>query len=170
MARFSLNKLPKEQRIQLIGEFYDVIASLKSREEVRAFFRDLLAPDEIAMLMRRVEIAALLLGGFTYEKVQEYTGVGRATITSVYKKLMRDEDICGYRIVIERLLAQRKKRMQQTKRSQKAREDPFQKLKQSKPIHFLLFNILDALEERRERSSSEFTQRALLHTPSRRLK
>ena len=44
----------------MIGEFYDTIARLKDRNEVRLFFKSLLSADEIATLMRRVEIAVLL--------------------------------------------------------------------------------------------------------------
>jgi uncharacterized protein YerC len=39
MSYFKLNRLPKEKRIRMIGEFYDVIASLKNREEVREFLK-----------------------------------------------------------------------------------------------------------------------------------
>ena len=67
MATFHLDSLPKSKRIQMIGEFYDVISSLKDRSEVRFFFKDLLTPDEIANLMRRVEIAVLLSAHFTYD-------------------------------------------------------------------------------------------------------
>jgi TrpR-related protein YerC/YecD len=77
MGRFHLNKLPKEKRIQMIVEFYDVIASLKNREEIRLFFKDLLTPDEIATLMRRIEVATLLIAGYTYDQISNILGVGR---------------------------------------------------------------------------------------------
>ena len=69
MPVFHLNSLPKEKRIQMIGEFYDMVDSLKDRNEVRLFFKSLLTADEIATLMRRIEIAVLLSAGFKYDKI-----------------------------------------------------------------------------------------------------
>ena len=71
MTTFHLNELPKQKRIQMIAEFYDVIDSLKDRNEVRLFFKSLLTADEIATLMRRIEIAVLLSTGFTYENIMD---------------------------------------------------------------------------------------------------
>jgi uncharacterized protein YerC len=69
MPVFHLNSLTKEKRIQMIGEFYDTIDSLKDRVEVRLFFKSLLSPEEIAMLMRRIEIAVLLSANFNYDQI-----------------------------------------------------------------------------------------------------
>jgi len=165
MARFSLNKLPKDQRVQLIGEFYDVIASLKSRDEVRAFCRDLLNPDEITMLMRRIEIAALLWAGFKTDEIQKYTKAGRATITAISKKL-NQEDRNGYKIVIKRLLEQRKKIIQAQKRKEKQTSE-WERAKRRYPLQFLFANILDEIGARQERKNPKLTKQALRHTPSR---
>ncbi len=167
MVRFSLNKLPKPQRIQLIGEFYDIIFSLKSRDEVRAFFRDLLNPDEITMFMRRVEIAALLWAGFTTEEIQGYTGAGRATITSVSKKL-NQEDRNGYKIVIERLLEQRKKIIQKQKKITKLQKSEWERTKQRYPLAFLFSHILDEIRARQELKDPRLIKQAVRRTPSRR--
>lgn len=166
MAHFLLDHLPKEQRIQLIGEFYDTIHSLKSRDEIRAFFRDLLTPDEITMLMRRIEVAALLIADFTYEEIHKLIGVGRGKITNVQKILRRGGE--GYRVAIDHLLDNRKARLQKRARQRKLQESPFEQEKRRYPGHFLLFNILDAVDARLERDSKELTQTALRHTPSRR--
>lgn len=134
---------------------------------MREFFRDLLGPDEITMLMRRVEIAALLWAKFTYEEIQKLTGAGIGTITGVAKKL-RQEERNGYQIVVERLLDQRKKRMQAYKRSRKAQESEWERTKQRYPGLFLFSNILDEIEARQERKSSAFARAAAGRTPSRR--
>lgn len=168
MARFPLSKLPKDQRIQLIGEFYDVIHSLKSRQEVREFFRDLLNPDEITMLMRRVEIAALLTADFTYENIQKLTGAGKATVTAVRRKLQRENGGKGYRTVISRLLEQRKKKIQTREKMRKVRESSTGGVKKRYPLAFLLMNVVDEIEAGRERKREDFTKRALHRTPSRR--
>ncbi|MDA1337208.1 MAG: YerC/YecD family TrpR-related protein [bacterium] len=167
MARFSLNNLPKEQRIQLIGEFYDAVHCLKSREEVREFFRDLLAPDEIAMFMRRIEIAVLLSAGFSSQKIQELTGTGMGTVTAVRRKFQREGGGRGYQIVANRLLTQRKKRIQKEKSKIPRSESEFERVKKRYPLPFLLFNILEEVEAKQERDSKEFTKQAIRHTPSR---
>ena len=69
MPVFHLNSLPKQKRIQMIGEFYDTIDSLKDRGEVRLFLKSLLGPEEIAMLMRRIEIAVLLTARYNYNQI-----------------------------------------------------------------------------------------------------
>ena len=74
MPVFHLNSLPKEKRIQMIGEFYDTIDSLKNRGEVRSFFKSLLTPEEIASFMRRIEVAVLLSAGYNYDKIIKMLG------------------------------------------------------------------------------------------------
>ena len=106
MPVFNLNKLPKEKRIQMIGEFYDMIDSLKDRSEVRLFFKSLLSADEIASFMRRIEIAMLLSSGQKYEEIIKMMKVGRDKISSVHKALLQDDS--GYAIIVERLIANRK--------------------------------------------------------------
>ncbi len=164
MGRFHLNKLPKENRIQMIGEFYDVIASLKNREEVRLLFKDLLTPDEIATLMRRIEVAALLIAGYTYDQIAELLGVGKGKVTNVQKSLILSGE--GYKIIIRRLLENRKKRLKIKNRGIKANNSSFAKLKQKYPLHFFLFNVIDEISEKLE--DDKFKEKeVLLFTPSR---
>ena len=165
MGRFHLNNLPKEKRIQMIGEFYDVIASLNNREEVRLFFKDLLTPDEISTLMRRIEVAALLMAGFTYEKIAQILGVGRGKVTNVQKSLTRSGD--GYKIIIKRLLEGRKKRLKTQRKWVKTANSSFGRLKQKYPLHFLLFNLIDEISESIGEDKFKSKREALLFTPSR---
>lgn len=166
MGRFHLNKLPKEKRIQMIGEFYDVIDCLKNRGEIRLFFKDLLTPDEIATLMRRVEVAALLTAGFTYDQIAQILKVGRDKITNVQRSLSRSGE--GYKIIIKRLLDKRKSRIKTQKEKEKAAMSSFEKLKQRYPLDFLLFNIIDEISEKLKEDKSKKEREALLFTPSRR--
>ena len=64
----------------MIGEFYDMIDSLKDRNEVRLFVKSLLTADEIANLMRRIEIAVLLSGNYKYKEIIKMLGVGNEKI------------------------------------------------------------------------------------------
>lgn len=164
MGRFHLNNLPKEKRIQMVGEFYDVVASLKTREEVRLFFKDLLTPDEITNLMRRIEVATLLMAGFTYEKIATLLGVGRGKVTNVQKSLTRSGE--GYKVIIKRLLESRKKKLKTQKRWAKTANSPFGTLKQKYPLQFLLFNLIDEISESLGEDKLKSEKEALLFTPS----
>ena len=99
MSYFKLNRLPKEKRIRMIGELYDVFASLKNRQEVKEFLKDLLTPNELGNLMSRIEVALLLNLGFSYDEISKFLGVGKDKILAVNKKLERGK---GYKIVISR--------------------------------------------------------------------
>ncbi|MFA6190159.1 MAG: Trp family transcriptional regulator [Candidatus Staskawiczbacteria bacterium] len=109
MTTFHLNSLPKEKRIQMISEFYDMVDSLKDRSEVRLFLKSLLTPDEIATLSRRIEIAVLLSAGYKYDKIIKMLGVGRDKISFVSKNLLQDDS--GYKFIAERLIKNRKQRL-----------------------------------------------------------
>lgn len=167
MPRFSLTTLPHGQRMQLIGEFYDAIASLKTRDEVRSFLRDLLSPSEIAMLMRRIETAMLLASGCSYNAIRALTGIGKSTITGIHKKMARPNRGNGYHRVMSKVLEKRKKRIQQTRRKELRVVNAWEKSKKRYPLYFLLNVIADELADSRERKDRQFTLRALRYTPSR---
>ena len=162
MGIFHLNDLPKEKRIQMIAELYDVINSLKNRNEVRLFFKDLLMPDEIATLMRRIEIAVLLTAGFTYNQISEMLGVGRGKISNVQRVLQREGN--GYKIIIERLLNDRKKRLK-IKKIKETDQSDFEVLKKKYPGYFALNNLIDKVTEALDDDPVK-KREAALFTPS----
>lgn len=163
MPAFRLNSLTKEKRIQLIGEFYDVIDSLKDRKEVGLFFRDLLTPEEIATLMRRVEIAVLLNSGFSYRKIIKLLGVGRSKITSVYKCLEKDDS--GYKIIVDRLIENRKKWLK--KKGVKVDGRSKSIFRKTHPLYFsFLPSILDLAVDGPDNTEKLLKEKALYFTPS----
>ncbi|TSC94481.1 MAG: TrpR-like protein YerC/YecD [Parcubacteria group bacterium Licking1014_1] len=164
MTIFHLNSLPKEKRVQMIGEFYDIIDSLKDRVEVRLFFKSLLTADEIATLMRRVEIAVLLSANFKYNQIIEILGVGRDKISNVHKCLLQDDS--GYKVIIRRLLENRKRRLKRIKKENKGSLSPLEDVKKKYPGYFLLQNLLDAAIEKLEEDDKSLEREALLFTPS----
>jgi len=163
MGTFHLNDLPKKKRIQMIGEFYDMIGSLKNRAEVRLFLKDLLMPDEIATLMRRIEVAVLLNAGFTYAQISQILRVGKGKITNVQKTLLKEGD--GYKMIIKRLLENRKKRLEKIIKKNKIQRFSFEKLKKQYPLHFLLPNLFNKIAEKLEEGSID-EKEILLFTPS----
>ncbi|MCX6724386.1 MAG: Trp family transcriptional regulator [Candidatus Staskawiczbacteria bacterium] len=163
MTTFHLNTLPKEKRIQMIGEFYDMVDSLKDRNEIRLFFKSLLTADEIATLMRRIEISVLLSVGYKYDKIIEMLGVGRDKISFVSKNLLQDDS--GYKFIAERLIENRKQRLRKIRKGNKRSLSPFESLK-SRPGHRLLANLIDTAIEKLEEDDKLLEEEALLFTPS----
>lgn len=164
MTTVHLNEMPKDKRIQMIGEFYDTIDSLKNRNEVRLFFKSLLTADEIATLMRRIEIALLLSAKMTYNQISKLMGVGKSKITNVQKNLLQDDS--GYKIIVERLINNRKKRLKQIKKGNPKDLSPYQLVKKKYPGYFLLENLLDTAIKNLETDEKELAREALLFTPS----
>ena len=167
MTTFHLNSLPKENRIQMIGEFYDMIDSLKDRNEVRLFIKSLLTADEIASLMRRIEIAVLLSGDFKYDQIIKSLKVGRDKISTVQKNLLQDDS--GYKIIVKRLIENRKKRLKRIKNEEKSDRESLTlsgALKKFSPANRILPDLLDAVIEKFE-DDKKLEKETLLFTPSR---
>jgi len=167
MVTFHLNSLPKQNRIQMIGEFYDIIDSLKNREEVRLFIKSLLTADEIATFMRRIEIAVLLAGDYNYRQINRMLKTGCDKISRVQKSLNQDDS--GYKIIVKRLIENRKKRLKRIKKSEKDAVEslsPLNAIKNFSPANRILPDLLDAVIEKLE-DDKDLEKEALLFTPSR---
>ena len=164
MPIFHLNDLPKDKRIQMIGEFYDVIDSLKDRNEVRSFFKSLLTAEEIATLMRRVEIAVFLSAKYKYDDIAEILGVGNGKISNVQRALQQDDN--GYKIIVKRLIENRKQRLKRIKKENKSSLSPLESVKKRYPGYFLLQNLLDVAIEKLEEDDKAIEKEAVLYTPS----
>jgi len=150
----------------MIGEFYDAIDFLENRDEVRYFFKSLLSPEEIAMFMRRIEIAVLLTAKFSYGKISQILGVGNDKISNVQRALQQDDN--GYKIIVQRLIENRKRRLKRIKSENKKATDmsPMSAIKKKYPAYFLLNNLLDKAIEKLDEDSKELEKEALLYTPS----
>lgn len=66
-----------------IQELYDVILSLKSRQDCTDLFSDLCTEKELEQMVQRVKAAKLLLDGKTYNKVMEECDISSATLSRV---------------------------------------------------------------------------------------
>jgi TrpR-related protein YerC/YecD len=156
MARFSINKLPKQERIRLIGEFYDAMALIKNREESAKVFKDILDGDEIGNIMRRIDVAILLLLGLTYEEIVNLLGVGKNKISSVHRKLDRGGE--GYRLLIQRILENRKDRKIQSikavkKSERRIKNSDVDNIKKRYAGMFMLWDIIEELGDHFEAQS-----------------
>ncbi len=62
---------------------YEVILSLKTKEDCDAFFKDLCTIKELDSMAQRVKVATLLKDGETYEKIIAKTDISSATLSRI---------------------------------------------------------------------------------------
>lgn len=87
MPRVRYHQLTDQEKKKYLGDFYSMIAVLKTRDEVKKFFKDLLSLSEVVMISRRIQIAKMLLEGYTYGQIRVKLKIGMATISQVEKWL-----------------------------------------------------------------------------------
>lgn len=112
------------------------IAALKSRDEVKNFFKDLLSESESIMLSRRIMIAKHLLEGLTYDEIKVRLKVGDGNIAKVHDWLV--SGFGGYEKAIKEF-----NRTLDKRGINKISSPPlsFDWLRKKYPLHFLLFNL-----------------------------
>ncbi|MCB0362922.1 MAG: helix-turn-helix domain-containing protein [Bdellovibrionales bacterium] len=76
------------------NELFDILASLKKRDEAKLFIHDLCTPKEIQSLVDRWKVARLISEGMSYREIAQLTGVSTATITRVGRAIQSGS---GYR-------------------------------------------------------------------------
>ena len=87
MPRYNANRVPYPTQDRLFGVFCEVVGRLRSQAEVKDFFKDLFNRQERLMLVRRLQIAEMLLQEKTYREIQERLRVGSNTIARVERWL-----------------------------------------------------------------------------------
>jgi len=116
-----------------LDALYTAAGSLKGRDAMKAFLRDLLTPSERVMLGRRIIIARMIVAGESYDAIGERLHVGRNTIGKVHKWLQ--DQIPGFESALKGL--EKEFATRQTKNG--AYASITQKLKKKYPLHFLFF-------------------------------
>lgn len=108
MAKFPrIPKLTKKERQQLLLALCEALASIKKNEEAAQFLADLLSPQELEMLAKRLAIAKLLVENKTYDSIRNILKVSHNTIARVNAWLTLSGS--GFRLVIERTKRRGKK-------------------------------------------------------------
>lgn len=86
-------------------DLLDAFLALKNKDEVKAFFRDLMSERDIREFAMRWEIAKMLDAGMSFTQIQEkWDGdemVSANTITKINRWLK--EGCGGYKMIIDRL-------------------------------------------------------------------
>ena len=79
---------------------FTAVASLRSADECRAFFRDLCTPAEIQAMADRWAVVDWLMRGVPYREINRLTGVSVTTISRVARCLADGNG--GYSLVVRR--------------------------------------------------------------------
>lgn len=108
MAKYPrIPKLNKKERQDLLIAFCEALTSIKNNEEAAQFLSDLLCPQELEMLAKRLEIAKLLTENNTYDYIRSKVKASYNTISRVNAWLTLSGN--GFRLVIERTKRKSKK-------------------------------------------------------------
>ncbi len=83
-----------------IESLYRAALSLRTMEEAKRFFRDLLTETEIKEFAERWKAARLLTRGYSYKRIIEETGMSSTTVARVGRWLKKGTG--GYRLVLKR--------------------------------------------------------------------
>ena len=137
-------KLNKNDKMKYLDALYTAISSLRSRDEVKNFLRDLLTESERIMIGRRIMIAQRLLEDKYYIEIRQELGVGVDTIMRVHKWL--EDENYGYENTIKKLEKEYKNRKRWDDQNYGTSE--FARLKRRYPLHFFLFNLFDELNKK----------------------
>lgn len=70
-----------------VGQFFDAVLSLESKEECYQFFEDVCTVKELTAIAQRVEVAKMLREERTYLDIAKETGASTATISRVNRSL-----------------------------------------------------------------------------------
>jgi len=137
MVKVNPRKIDNTDRMKYLDLLWTSIASLKSRDEVKNFFKDLLSESESIMLSRRIMIAKYLLEGLTYDEIKVRMKVGDNNIAKVHSWLT--SGFGGY----EKAIREFNKALNR-RGFDKMPSPPlsFEWLRKKYPLHFLLFNLL----------------------------
>lgn len=125
--------LSKKERIRTLDALYTAAGTVRGREAMKRFLRDLLTESERIMLGRRILIARMLLKGAGYDEIRAGTGAGYATIGRVHAWL--NDQVPGYEDAIRAMEEEFGRREFRKKYA----SSMLARLKKRYPLHFLLF-------------------------------
>jgi len=81
-------------------QLFEAILSLRTKEDVTRFFRDLCTLAELEAMAHRWQVAELVDQGLPYHDVARKTGASTTTVTRVAHWLRHGEG--GYRLALDR--------------------------------------------------------------------
>jgi uncharacterized protein YerC len=89
MARLSKYPLTADVWEVISDDYYDLVASLSDKEEIKGFFEEFFTTTEKVMFIKRFAVALLLSENFKYEEITKTLKVSPSTIFTVQNSLNR---------------------------------------------------------------------------------
>lgn len=128
-----VQELSKKEFVATLDALYTAASSVRGRNAMKMFLRDLLTPSERIMLGRRIIIARMLIAAEQYETIERALRVSRATIGRVQRWLL--DQFPGFETAIKEM------EREFDRRAQKSPMKPFSYawMRRKYPLHFLLF-------------------------------
>jgi len=122
MPRVSKTReVSQQQRSLFVDDFYSAVTSLKDKDEVKAFFDELLTREEKLMLAKRFQIAMMLKLGYLWKEIDERVKVTQVTISKLRQKL--DFGLKGLDRVAQRIILIKKEKLKRIEQGRSKRED-----------------------------------------------
>jgi TrpR-related protein YerC/YecD len=100
--RLSKNKISQETEKEILNQFFQVIADIKSPDEAMAFLEEILTKTEMEAIAKRLAVAHYLEKGHSYENIRETLKVSSATVASVAEQLKGNG---GYQVALKKIQA-----------------------------------------------------------------
>jgi uncharacterized protein YerC len=135
--KVKIKELTDEERIETLDALYTAAGTVRGREAMKLFLRDLLTESERVMLGRRILIARRLLSGSLYDDIANHLRVGHDTIHRVHRWL-RDK-LPGYEHAIRDMEKEFQERARRHEDKRLYATSALYRLKKKYPMHFLLF-------------------------------
>jgi len=146
MEKFSrIPKPTKKERQELLIALCEALTSLHKKEEAAQFLADLLSPQGLEMLAKRLGIAKLLIAGDTYDTIRAKLKVSHNTIAKVNAWLTLSGS--GFRLVIERT-RKRGKKIHENTFEEKYDTQSWYNIKRRYSLHFLPELIIEEIIKR----------------------
>ncbi|MCX6763851.1 MAG: YerC/YecD family TrpR-related protein [Candidatus Moranbacteria bacterium] len=101
MPKVKVHLVDKKERYKIIGELFEIICNLRTKQEVIDFLVGLLTSSEALMIARRLQIAKMLIDESSYDYIRKKLKVSHQTIAAVEKWLEWDDE--KKRIIIRKI-------------------------------------------------------------------
>ncbi len=90
MTKLSRIKVDPQNLGFFINNFWSLITLLENKDQVKSFLKDVLTHTEMKMFAKRIQIAKMLLEGYSYRDIRNYVKVTDTTIGKISNILSVD--------------------------------------------------------------------------------
>jgi uncharacterized protein YerC len=101
--RVSKKRLNPRIKKQIKNLLYQVLADVKSPEEVRDFLEEALSETELEMLAKRLAVAHYLDRGRSYENIKNNLAISSATVATIAEQVKKGQ---GFKIALKKIQAE----------------------------------------------------------------